>query len=616
MLEEKGPTRVKFFIGLTLAIFVLLVVRLAYLQIAKGDALAAQADQTSKRLIRINAPRGVFYDRNHKILATSKLAYSLVVVPEALAKPYEVLEQLAALVGRPLAELQKRYRLGSVNHRPFEGVTLAANLDQTAIFRLAEAETTIPGVILQEMSVRYYPFGEFAAHLFGYVGEINAKQLAERKNQGYRLGQIIGQEGLEKVYDRLLQGTDGGREVEVDRLGIPRRNVGYRQPTEGNGLQLTVDAVLQQAAETALGEQLADLRDKHLAPSANAGAVLALDPNTGEILAMVSQPGFDPNLFVGGISNTDYQRLINDQQHPFTNRTISGEYPVGSTFKPVVGIAALTEGKVTLDDRFYCNGYDPIYPKKKCWIVGSGRSAHGSEDIIAGFKNSCNIVFYELGRRLGPDTLAKYARMFGLGKNTGIGLPGERSGLVPDTAWKKKVYHDRWYFPETMDFAIGQGFLNMTPVQLAQVYMAIANGGTIYKPHLVNAIISPQGKQIKKLTPEVLRRVDLDAKALAIVRQGLMAVTGEGGTAHQAFVGLPVKVAGKTGSAQNSQGPSHGWFAGMAPAANPRIVVIVLVEHGTSGAMAAAPVARKVFDAFFRVKATAKSVSTVLPAAE
>ena len=412
------------------------------------------------------------------------------------------------------------------------------------------------------------------------------------------MGQIVGQNGLEKVYDRVLQGIDGGRMVEVDRLGIPRRSVGYRDPVPGNGLELTIDARLQETAETALAEQLKNLRDNGLAPAADAGVAIALDPRTGEVLALTSKPGFDPNLFVGGIRAADYRRLVEDPRRPFTNRAVAGEYPPGSTFKAIVGLAALTEGRVTLADRFLCQGYDPVYPKKKCWIV-ERNLVHGLQDIVAGFKNSCNIVFYELGRRVGPDKLAQYARMFGLGDLTGIGLPGEGKGLVPDTAWKQRVYHERWYFPETMDFAIGQGFLTVTPLQLAQVYMAIANGGTIYRPFLVRAVLDPEGRVKERFHPEVSRRIAFEPKALAIVKQGLSAVTEEGGTAYSAFVDLPVKVAGKTGTAQNSQGPSHGWFVGMAPAEDPRIVVAVLIEHGTSGSMAAAPVARKLFDTYF-----------------
>ena len=528
--------------------------------------------------------------------------------------PRQELARAAALLRRPLAELEKK--MAAPDRRPYEGVALATNMDQGATLRLAEAEGELPGMMLQEMPVRYYPRGEFAAHLFGYVGEINAQQLAERKEQGYRLGQIVGQDGLERVFDQVLQGTDGGRLLEVNHRGVPRRSLGYRDPVPGNGLLLAIDAKLQEAAETALREELKNLRESKAAPSADAGAVIALDPKTGEILALTSQPGYDPNLFVGGIQPDDYRRLIGDSRRPLTDRVVAGEFPAGSTFKVVTGMAALSEGKVSLADRFLCTGYDPVYNKKKCWTVGK-REPHGLEDIIAGFKNSCNIVFYDLGRRLGPDILAKYARMFGLGKKTGIGLPGERPGLVPDTAWKQQVYHDRWYFPESMDFAIGQGFLNMTPIQLAQVYMAIANGGTIYQPSLVKGVVDPAGKVVERFQPKVTQRLALDPTALGVVRRGLSAVTDPGGTAYVSFADLPVKVAGKTGTAQTSQGPSHGWFAGFAPANDPQIVVIVLVEHGTGGSLAAAPVARKVLDAFFgRKTKTAQEIGAGLtPAA-
>ena len=500
MPTEAGPRQIKFFIGLTLGIFALLVLRLGYLQVTRGNTLAELSERNSIRLVRINAPRGVFYDRHRVPLVTSRLAFGLIAVPETLTDPRGELARVAAIVDVPLKELEGRLEIAS--RRPYEAFALVSNLNQTATLRLAEAENELPGMMLQEMPVRYYPRGEYGAHLFGYVGEINARQLAERKDQGYRMGQIVGQDGLERVYDALLQGVDGGRLVEVDHVGRPSRTVGYRQPIPGDGLVLTIDGAIQQAAETALAEQLETLREKKLAPSADAGAVIALDPRTGEILALTSRPGFDPNLFVGGIRAADYQGLIADARRPFTNRVVAGEFAAGSTFKVITGLAALTEGKVNLADRFFCNGYDPVYSKKKCWTVGS-RAPHGLQDIITGFKNSCNIVFYELGRRVGPDKLAQYARMFGLGELTGIGLPGERKGLVPDTTWKRRVYNDRWYFPETMDFAIGQGFLNMTPVQLAQVYMAIANGGTIYRPWLVRAVVDLDGQVKERFRAEV-----------------------------------------------------------------------------------------------------------------
>lgn len=600
MTIEKGPPQIKLFIGLTLAVFAVLLLRLGHLQIIQGETLAARAEANRIRLVRVNAPRGVFYDRNGVAFVTSRLAFSLVVVPEAMTDPGAELAKVSRLLGIPRAELERR--LAVAKRRPYEGVALVTNLDQTTVLRLAEAENELPGMMLQEMPVRYYPRGEFAAHLVGYVGEINARQLEELKDEGYRMGQIVGQDGLEKVFDRILQGTDGGRLLEVDHLGNPRRVVGYREPTPGNGLQLTIDADLQEVAEKALAEGLKTLREKGLAPEADAGAVVAIDPRSGEILAMTSQPGFDPNLFVGGISPADYQRLSGDPRHPFTNRVVSGEFPPGSTFKVITAMAALEEGVATPSDRFVCTGYDPVYPKKKCWTVGK-RSPHGVEDLVAGFKNSCNIVFYDLGRRVGPDELAAYARRFGLGERTGIDLPGERKGLVPDTAWKRRNYGERWYFPETMDFAIGQGFLSVTPLQLAEVYTAIANGGTIYRPWLVRAIVDPNGRTIQRFRPQIERKVEFDPAVLALLRRGLRAVMEPGGTGYQAFAGLPIAVAGKTGTAQNPHGPSHAWFVGMAPAEDPRIVVVVLVEHGTSGSLAAAPVARKIIEAYLAPKA-------------
>ena len=370
-------------------------------------------------------------------------------------------------------------------------------------------------------------------------------------------------------------------------------------------MKLTIDLPTQLAAEQIIRDHLSFLRDKVYIRGARSGGILALDPKTGGILALVSYPSYDPNNFVSHVSTNWYQKMIADPARPFLNRVLQA-YPPGSTFKAVTVLAALEENKVSLKELFNCTGYDPVYgAKKKCWTVSQHKPPHGPENIIDGIKNSCNIVFFELGRRLGIDKLAEYARMLGFEKATGFSFyPEEKTGLIPDREFKRKNYRRpemaKWYPIETLDVAIGQGAVSTTPLQIAQLYQTIANRGKVFRPYVVSEITDHRGKTIKKMKPELLRELKLQKSSWEILEKGLIAVASESGTAAMAFYNAPYKVAGKTGTAQNSAGKPHGWFAGYAPVEDPRIVVVVLVEHGESGSGAAAPIARRVMDAYLR----------------
>ncbi|HHV62806.1 MAG TPA: penicillin-binding protein 2 [Firmicutes bacterium] len=602
MAPKELERRYKVFGTIVTIIFILLAARLWQLQIIKGDSYAALAEGNRVRLIRVMAPRGRFLDRNGVPLVASRMAFSVSIVPQATPDIADVAGKLARILG--IDEKMIYDKINAPGRRPFEPVRLQTNVDPRTVIEIEEHRLDLPGVMIEEIPVRDYINGEFAAHLFGYIGEIDMGELKKYQDRGYRPGDIVGKTGLEKMYEEFLHGEDGGEQVEVNSIGRPIRVLGSKDPIPGDDIVLTIDANVQAAAERALSEELELLSKSRKTKNARAGAVIAIDPRNGEILAMVSKPGYDPNYFVGGITPERWREL-NNPLNPLTNRVINATYPPGSTFKVITAIAALEGKKVTPDEEFVCRGRDPI-SKKACWIWSSKHQGHGRLNLVGGIQNSCNIVFYELGRRVGIDSLSAWAKRFGLGAATGIELPpGERVGLVPDRDWKRRNFkgsNRRWYPIETLDVAIGQGALSVTPLQLANVYVALANGGTFYRPFVVREILSPDGTVVRSFGPEITGHVDISESTLATVKEGLAAVVQKG-TAAGSFRGFSIPVAGKTGTAENPPHDSHGWFAAFAPVDKPEIVVLVFVEHGTSGALAAAPVARKVLDAYFKSKA-------------
>jgi penicillin-binding protein 2 len=603
-------SRSKNLTAIVVGIFFILFIRIWFLQIMQGATIMLKSRQNQTRVIRINAPRGIFYDRNGKIMVASRTARNVMAVPDDVKDKPEVIKLLGKILHMPEAEIREKLKPDpkQLSHYSYQYVPIKKDVEPTTIVKLYESKMDLPGVEVDPVPLRYYSNGEFACHLFGYIREINDKELERLKDSGYRPGDIIGKSGLEKTFEPYLKGVDGGIIFEVDIHDRPLRRLEYREPQPGNNLFLTIDYKLQKVAEQALEEQFEynQLHSKY--KKAKSGLAVALDPRTGDILAMVSKPGFDPNVFVGPVSPAVAKQLYNNKLNPFMNRVLQGEYAPGSTFKPLTVIAALMEGKVTLDDRFYCNGYDPVWGKRfKCWTVTNPVKVpmHGSQNIIDGLKNSCNIVMAELGRRIGPDVLARYARNFRFGKPTGIDLaPGEKTGLVPDREWKKRVKKLPWYPLETCHYAIGQGALTVTPLQLAQFYAGIANNGRIYRPRLVSKITNAAGEQLVAYKPEVMADLNIDQQAAAIVKQGMVEVVSIG-TASTPFRGFPVDkypVAGKTGTAQKPPYDSNGLFACFAPANNPEIVVVTVVEQGGGGSSAAAPVARKILDAYFNIE--------------
>jgi penicillin-binding protein 2 len=578
---------------LVMLIFVALVSRLSYLQIAQGKHFEDLANGNRIRLIPIQAPRGIFYDRNGVQLVTNRPGFTVAfMLPSGQPEP-QVLEKLSQILGMKKEEILAKLeqRKGS-----FDPVRIKANVGPEIVAKIEERRNELPGVIIEIQPVRTYNNKTFAAHLFGYVSEINDTELEKRKSDGYKAGDIIGKFGLERVFDKELRGIDGGGQTEVNVSGRPVQVLGKKDPIPGQNLVLTIDYRIQKAAEMAIDETLKYLQTQTEFRNAHAASVVALNPKTGEVLAMVSRPAFDPNLFAGGISEKDWKLINENPFNPMDNKAISGEYPPGSVFKIVTGTAALELKKVTPEEKILDTG--------RHWLIDKS-NAHGEAlgwiNFHEALAKSDNVYFYEMGNRLGIDNLEKYARMFGLGAFSGINLPGESDGLVANRRYKEKVYGEQWYLSETFDAAIGQGFNLVTPLQQAQLIAQIASGGLRYRPYLVKQIIGPDGKVVKDYAPEQVGKVDISPANLELIRNGLRDVALPGGTAGYLFADFPVQIAGKTGTAENSHGADHGWFVAYAPYEDPTIAVAVIVEQGGYGGSSAGVITKKVLEAAFNL---------------
>ena len=568
---------------ISVLVIAVLIGRAAYLQIYQGEYYAGLADGNRIRIVPSMAPRGTFYDRNGELLVTNRPGFSVSLLPLTAPISDDVIDRLSDLLKVPTDEIKTKI----AGHSGFNPIRIKTDVTPDIVSIIEEQKSQYPGVVIEVTPIRDYILKQEGAHTFGYVSEINDTELEKMKDEGYKSGDIIGKFGLEKVYDKELRGENGGQQVEVDVSGKPVQILGRKEPIPGDDLELTIDINMQQAAEKAVDEQLTQI-------GAHAAAAVVMNPQTGEILAMVSRPAFDPNLFAHGISSKDWNQLNNNPYHPMDNKTITGEYPPGSTFKIVTGTAALTEGVVTPDEQIFDSGHH--------WIIPKGNAdgeALGWLNFRTALAHSDNVYFYEMGNRLGIDRLEKYARMFGLGAKTGIDLPYEATGLVANRRYKEKNFDDgEWYLSETFDAAIGQGFNLVTPLQAAMVMGEIAADGKRYKPHVVNRIIAPDGSVVKDFQPELLSQLDVPEEDIKLVQDGLHDVT-KYGTAASSFRGFTVDIAGKTGTAENSQGRDHGWFVAYGPFDNPNIVVAVIVENGGYGSQSAVPIGRKILEAAF-----------------
>lgn len=577
--------RLKVLSWLCVLVIAVLIGRAGYLQIYDGEYYSELAEGNRIRIIPSMAPRGTFYDCNGELLVQNRPGFTVSLLPLTAPISEDVIQRLSELIKVPVEDIKKKIAA----HSGFDPIRIKTDVTPDIVTIIEEQKENYPGVVIEVLPIRDYMNKQEAAHTYGYVSEINDMELEKMKDDGYKTGDIIGKFGLEKVYDKELRGVNGGQQVEVDVSGRPVEILGKKEPIPGDDLYLTIDKNLQAAAEKAVDEQLKAI-------NAHAAAAVALNPQTGEILAIVSRPAFDPNLFAHGISTKDWNALNNNPYHPMDNKAISGEYPPGSTFKIVTGTAALTEAVVSPEELINDTG--------RHWIIPKGNSegeALGLINFRQAMAHSDNVYFYEMGNRLGIDRLERYARMFGLGKATGIDLPYEASGLVANRRYKELNFEDgEWYLSETFDAAIGQGFNLVTPLQAAMVMGEIAADGKRYRPHVVKRIVGPDGSVIKDFQPELLSTLDVDPRVIRLVQDGLHDVT-KYGTAASSFRGFNIDIAGKTGTAENSHGRDHGWFVAYGPFDNPNIVVAVIVEQGGFGAQSAVPIGRKILEAAFGV---------------
>ena len=585
--------------GIIVLVIAVLIGRMGYLQVYEGAHYASLADGNRIRLVPAVAARGTFYDRNGNMLVTNRPGFTVALLPLTEPISPDVIERLSKLLNVPVEEINRRIE----NHMGFDPIRIKNDVGPDLLTIIEEQKELYPGVVVEVQPIRQYIFKEMAVHALGYVSEISDTELEDKKDQGYKTGDIIGKFGLEKMYDQLLRGIDGGEQVEVDVTGKPVQILGKKNPVPGHDVVLTIDRDIQLATEKAVDDQLKLI-------GASAAAAVVMNPQTGEILAIVSRPGFDPNLFAQGISEKEWKKINENPFYPMDNKAITGEYPPGSTFKIVTGTAALAAGKVTPEEKILDTGHH--------WIIPKGNAegeALGWINFDEAMAHSDNVYFYEMGNRLGIDELEKYARMFGLGEKTGVNLPYEAEGLVANRRYKEKFFEEDWYLAETFDAAIGQGFNLVTPIQAAMVMAEIAADGKRYQPYLVQKIMSHDGKLVKKFEPVLLGQLQVSQDIISLVQHGLKGVTKYGTAAFIFGKDFPIDIAGKTGTAENPHGKDHGWFVAYGPFDNPSVVVAVIVEQGGFGAQSAVPIGKKILEAVFHIP-TPEQIAAQKKAAE
>ena len=591
MDERNQAGRLHVMLVICLVLFTVLIGRMVYLQLWRGDYYAKQSDGNRLRQSKISAPRGLIYDSEGKVLVNNLPGYAVVLQKQSKYKE-ETLQRLSTLLDMPVEDIKKKIE-ASANY--YEPIMLKNNLDIQLVTRIEEQRRYMPEVMLTVQTIRNYPYHELAVHALGYVGEVSEYEMERNLFKDVTQGSIVGKEGLEKSYDKYLRGVDGAFMEEVDVGGNVVKHYDSIQPVQGKSLKLTLDYELQAELEKFTDKHLAYLRNSGIAPGARAAAVVALDPRSGAVRAMVSRPGYDPNWFVHGISSKNWNSINNDPNYPMNNKVITGEYPPGSTFKIVTGSAAFELKKVGLDEPIFDGGFHPLVPT----MGNAGGEVLGWLTFIKALAMSDNVYFYELGNRVGIDNIAKYARIYGFGEKTGIDLDGESKGLVASKDVKRKIWNEDWRLGDTFNAAIGQGFNLTTPMQLAVMLSIVANGGVKYQPYLVDSILNVDGSVFEKPKRHEGKHIDVSQQTIDYIRMGMSATTQEGGTASY-FSGLPKAIAGKTGTAENSHGRDHGLFVAYGPVDNPELVVVCIVEQGGFGSTAAGPIVYKAFEEFFQ----------------
>lgn len=593
MEDRNRITRLHTLLVVCLVLFAVLLGRMVYLQLWRGDYYAKQSDGNRLRQSRILAPRGIIYDSEGKELVNNLPGYAVVLQEQSSYKP-ETLQRLSNLLQMPVEEINAKIK---ASENFYEPIMLKNNLDQQMVTKIEEQRRYMPEVMLSVQPIRNYPYHELAVHALGYVGEVSSYEIEQGLFKNISQGSLVGKGGLEKTYDKYLRGEDGAFMEEVDVAGNVVKHYDSVQPIPGKNLKLTIDYELQKELEAFTDKHLAFLRSSGIAPGARAAAVVAIDPRNGAVRAMVSRPGYDPNWFVHGISSKNWNSINNDPNYPMNNKVITGEYPPGSTFKIVTGSAAFELKKVGLNEPIFDGGFHPMVPT----MGNAGGEVLGWLTFIKALAMSDNVYFYELGYRVGIDNIEKYAHIFGFGERTGIDLEGESKGLVASKKVKREIWDEDWRLGDTFNAAIGQGFNLTTPIQLSVMLSIVANGGTKYQPYLVDSIINSDGSLFEKPKRAEGKHIDVSQQTIDYIRMGMSATTQEGGTASY-FAGLPKPIAGKTGTAENSHGRDHGLFVAYGPVDDPELVVVCIVEQGGFGSVAAGPIVYKAFEEFFQEK--------------
>ena len=583
----------------------LLTLRLWYLQISEGNYYRDLSENNRTRAVVMEPARGLIYDRNGVLLANNVPSFGLYVTLEDVKDRNALIDSLVELVG--LEEATVRRKLSERGSRLLprkvkDGLTLR----EAALIESHRLD--LPGVMVRAESQRNYPGGPTAAHLLGYVGEVSSDQLERPEYADLHLGSIIGQYGVERTYDRFLRGRSGQKTVEVNALGHEKRTVEVEKPLAGDDLYLTIDARLQGLAEQLLGQE--------------SGAIIAIETTTGDVLAMASRPVFDPNVLSRELTPKQWDKIVQDEGHPLTNRATQGQYPPGSTFKIIVAAAGLETGTVNTTTKVRCMGGYPFGGRiYRDWKAGG----HGVMGVVDAIVDSCDVFFYTIGQRLGIDTMAEFAERFGLGHETGIELPSERTGIVPSTAWKARARNEIWLPGETISAAIGQGFTTVTPMQMAMVMVTVAGKGESFRPRIVRAIKERATGQVLELPSVPRSKLALRPETYELLHESLEGVVTRG-TAGRARSAL-VTIAGKTGTAQTitlkghrrkaeeipKKLRDHAWFVSYAPAEAPHIAVAVLIENMGHGGSWAAPMAKQVIEAYVKHKPAGSVTASALP---
>lgn len=625
-MTSQFAVRVAVISGMALVAFTVIFFRLWYVQILSGEEYRAQAENNRIREFTIQAPRGEILDKEGRVLVENRTALSLQVRPDQLPENTKrrnaLLKDLAKIAPISYEKIKREIRRQSAE-LPASPVTLARDVDQELVYHLRERQDQFPGITAEEVTVREYPKEALAAHLFGFVAEINEDQLDEPQYEGLNPGDQIGGSGVEKTYDNALRGRNGAIQVPVDASGNPRgRQVSEVTPERGNNLVLTIDAKVQAAGEQAI------------AGFGKPAAFVVMNVNDGAILGMGSYPNFDPSIYTPPVSFEKIEALDNAENDPLFNKAIASQYPTGSTFKAITGTATLEEGLATPETVIADTGTFEYGGRE--W-TNAGGAAYGSVNMVDALRVSSDIYFYRMGQEAqqayndsGKNVFQDWASKLGFGSPTGIDLPGEASGLVPTPEWRNKLYEqftkpdsecgkevvfdparecyetvDRpWADGDNMNLAVGQGDLQATPLQLAVAYATIANGGSVVRPHVAQEVQNPLGQTEETFTPAARRELDISDETLATIREGLRQAAMEpGGTSAALFGNYPREIAGKTGTAERGIGrPDQSWYAAFAPFEAPEIVAVATIDGGGFGSDAAAPAVREILNQYFGLK--------------